>query len=89
MQEQERLEKYKLRILEFIATYDGKFGWYRIARSIVDEEYLPVVHRLGEILDECEQSGLIIKSEDNLLSITKKGLVFLQKFSCRPQRETV
>ena len=86
---QTALEKYKLRILEFIAKYDGEYGWYRIARSIVDKEYLPVVHRLGEILEECEESGLITKSEDNFLFITDEGRQYLQKFSRHPQRETV
>ena len=89
MKEQTTLEKYKLRILEFIAKYDGEYGWYRIARSIVNEKYLPVVHLLGKILDECEESKLIIKTDDNRLRITENGRQYLQKFSRRPQRETV
>ena len=83
------LEKFKIEILRLIERHNGELTWFSIARSMTYQEFLPLMDKLGEILRESEKDGLITKSEDNQFYITKQGRAFLQKFSRRPQRETV
>ena len=81
------LEKFKIEVLRLIARHDGKLTWYSIARSMTYEEFLPVIDRLGEILREYEQQGIIAKPDGDCFVLTEAGQNYLQKAVRRPQRE--
>lgn len=82
------LEKFKIEILRLIERHNGELTWFSIARSMTYQEFLPLMDKLGEILRESEQTGLL-KSNEGCYEITEQGRAYLQKFSRRPQRETV
>ena len=71
-----------------IARRDNQLTWFGIARTIVDDEFLPVIDKLGDILEECERQELIAKPDGDRYVITEAGKTYLQqKLSRRPQRE--
>lgn len=83
-----RLENLKAEVLALIARRDNQLTWFGIARTIVDEEFLPVIDKLGEILRECEQQELIARPDGDRYRITEAGQNYLQrKLSRRPQHE--
>lgn len=75
--------KLKLKVLSLIANNDGKLTWFGIARTITDAEFLPIIDKLGEIFEECEQSGLVKMSDNDRYRITENGEEYLQKNSPR------
>jgi predicted transcriptional regulator len=78
------LEKLKSEVLSLIAQNDGELTWFGISRTIVDEEFLPVIDRLGEIFAEIENQELAVKSESQRYRITDKGRKWLSDFRRRP-----
>ena len=51
--------KMQMEILRLVNEHDGELSWYQLDRSLAHDDYLPVIHRLMDVLKQLEQSGHI------------------------------
>ncbi len=49
----------QMEILRLVNKHDGELSWYQLDRSLVHDDYLPIIHGLLEVLRQLEEGGHI------------------------------
>lgn len=84
------LSKFQIEILKQVRRRNGELSWYRLDRLLSHDEFLPVIHTLGEVLSDLEANKMIRaegKGAQPIYYITEVGQKFLSELETHPQRQ--